>query len=628
MRAALIAILLLISTSDALADIVMAKGTVESVDAESRTITVRRKTASGEKTGSFEVAADAELISGDAAIELNSLKEGDAVTLTYDTAAKHLTKIERIAADEPNKSEELFNGRDLTGWGLKKPKTGGLDSMWVVDPERKVLISPGGNGSNWLESDNSYNDFVLSLDYRFPPGGQVGGNGSGVAVRSAGFTRSGFDPRGIEVELQPNVSEQGSGTLICYECSLKSDNGEVPVGAPIGKLVPTKFVQKPAGQWNKLEVEGVGDRISVKINDELVNEGTGTKILAGRISLRNQSTAIELRNIRLLRLPLDGKPSPSKPKAKKKPKEEVAVTFSALSLTIDADGSGKLIVDSRESADSETEQRRKPIKVKALGDVEVFSEPEGRLRMVYDFSKFKALDQLKSAGLSPDDAILFQQISIDSDEKALVLDPGSLGKVRWRMPRTVKGPLDMRLTLVGGSEGLPELLLGNMEGALIVSLHGNNSPENEAAGTVLVNLKIGKKLTLLVRATQPAGQKKEFEFKLKPEWTQQSTTVFVAYQGEVPIAIPRLELAAEFMPFFGISLTKRGKRVVVDKVFDGSAGAAAGIKAGDTILAINGEASDDVPTALELLGESPLDKDAVIRIERLGKKRTINVTPK
>lgn len=531
------------------------------------------------------------------------------------------------AGDEPNEGDVLFNGKDLTGWGLKKPKTGGLDTMWIVDAEREVLISPGGNGSNWLESDNSYNDFVLSLEYRFPPGGQVGGNGSGVAVRSAGFTRTGFDPRGIEIELQPNPSEQGSGTLICYECSLKNSSGAVPVGAPIGKLAPTKFVQKPVGEWNTLEIEGVGDRIIVKINDEVVNEGSGTKILAGRVSLRNQSTAIEFRNIRLLRLPLDGKPTPSKAKAMKKPKEEVAVTFSAVSLTIGADGSGKLIVDSRETPDPPA-QTGKPVKVAALGDAEVFSEPEGRLRMVYDFSKFKALDQLKSAGLSPDDAILFQQISIDSDENALVLDPGSIAKVRWRMPRTVKGPLDMRMTILGGSEGLPEVLLGNTEGALIVSLHGNNSPENEAAGTVLVNLKTGKKLTPLVRATQPAGQKREFEFKVKPEWTQQPTTVFVAYQGEVPIAIPELELTAAFMPFFGISLTTKGKRVVVDKVLEGSAGAVAGIKAGDTILAINDEATDDVPTAMKLLGESPLDKDAVIQIERFGKKRTINVTPK
>ena len=299
MRAAIITILLLVSTSVSLADIVTAKGTVKSVDAKGRTITVRRNTASGEKTGSFKIAVDAELTSGDGAIELDSLKEGDAVTLTYDTTAKHLTTIERIEADEPNKGEELFNGRDLTGWGLKKPKTGGLDAMWLVDPERRVLVSPGGNGSNWLESDKSYNDFVLSLEYRFPPGGQAGGNGSGVVIRSAGFTASGFDPRGIEIELFPKLKEDGTGTFRCYESPLKTKTGECKSGQPQAALVPTKFVQKPIGTWNRLEIECDSDRISVKINGELVNEGTGMKILAGRVSLRNQSTAIEFRNIRL-----------------------------------------------------------------------------------------------------------------------------------------------------------------------------------------------------------------------------------------------------------------------------------------------------------------------------------------
>ena len=303
MRATIITILLLISTSDSLADTVTAKGTVESVDTEARTITVRRKTASGEKTGSFKVAADAELVVGNQQIDLDSFTTGDAVALTYDTAAKHLTRIERLTEDEPDAGDELFNGKDLTGWGLRKPKAGGLDTMWTVDPERKVLISPAGNGSNWLESDKSYNDFRLSLEYRFPPGGQVGASGSGVAVRSAGFTQGGYDPRGIEIELQPYPSEQGSGTLICYECSLKTSTGQIAgvggVGAPIGKLVASKSVQKPIGTWNKLEIECDSDRISVKINGELVNEGTGMKILAGRVSLRNQSTAVEFRNIRL-----------------------------------------------------------------------------------------------------------------------------------------------------------------------------------------------------------------------------------------------------------------------------------------------------------------------------------------
>ncbi|HQU47237.1 MAG TPA: DUF1080 domain-containing protein, partial [Pirellulales bacterium] len=84
------------------------------------------------------------------------------------------------AADADGNASELFNGKDLTGWSLKKPREIGIDNQWFVDRERKVLISPGGNGSNWLESEMRYKNFLLSLEYRFPPGGQQGGNGSGV----------------------------------------------------------------------------------------------------------------------------------------------------------------------------------------------------------------------------------------------------------------------------------------------------------------------------------------------------------------------------------------------------------------------------------------------------------------
>jgi hypothetical protein len=38
--------------------------------------------------------------------------------------------------------------------------------------------------------------------------------------------------------------------------------------------------------------------------------------------------------------------------------------------------------------------------------------------------------------------------------------------------------------------------------------------------------------------------------------------------------------------------------------------------------------SENQPDIMKILGESPLDKDAVFEIERFGKKQTINVTPK
>ncbi len=322
-------------------------------------------------------------------------------------------------------------------------------------------------------------------------------------------------------------------------------------------------------------------------------------------------------------------PPPVAEAPEKATKEEAALMFSAINLTIGADGSGKLTVDSRDPKDIQAEESKgKSVKIPALGDAEAFSESDGRLRVLYDFSKFKALDQLKGPWLSQDEMTLFKQISIDSDEKALVMNPGSLGKVRLRFPRTVHGPLDMNVLLKGASEGVVQLQFGNGQDVLIVSLHGKNSPEKETAGTVLATLKTGNNFNSLLRASQPVAQKKEFDFKVKPTWNQERTAILVAYQGDVPIAIPRLEVTAKMIPSFGIALAQKGKRVFAEKVLDGSAGAAAGIKAGDTILKINSTESGDLPGAMKLLGESPLDKDAVLVIERFSKKQTINVTPK
>lgn len=438
------------------AETVTATGTIESVDAGKRTITVRRKTAKGEKTAKFAVGAKAEIAVEGQPSALTSLKAGQSVTISYDTAAKQITEITvgsasapsargdgpdgppppddaiafeghsykffrevmtwhqakkrceqlgghlaivgsdpendfimalaksgignlgkqngvwlgatdedregdwrwidgsrfrftnwcqqpkqpnnaggdehylwmwlaqggvwtdqadapkemtayfvcewntaRSRKDRPAAELSLFNGKDLSGWTLKKPRRIGIDDPWLVDRERKVLISPGGNGSNWLESEKSFKNFALKAEYRFPPGGQDAGNGSGIVVRASGLNQTGYDPRGIEIDLHVKVQEQGTGTFRCYECPLKTKRGECPPGQAQAALIPVRHVQKPTGEWNELEIECANDRITVKVNDEVVNEGTGAKIVAGKICLRNQSTTIEFRNLRI-----------------------------------------------------------------------------------------------------------------------------------------------------------------------------------------------------------------------------------------------------------------------------------------------------------------------------------------
>jgi hypothetical protein len=121
-------LLVLISPKSLNAETVTATGTVEAVDAAARTITVRRKTAGGDKMRSFTIAATAEILLGGAPADIGRFRPGQKVEITYDTTAKQVTKLNAQPLDPvadnvpPQGFVALFNGKDLSGWrGVLRP---------------------------------------------------------------------------------------------------------------------------------------------------------------------------------------------------------------------------------------------------------------------------------------------------------------------------------------------------------------------------------------------------------------------------------------------------------------------------------------------------------------------------
>jgi hypothetical protein len=96
------------------AETVTATGTIEAVDAAARTITVRRKTANGEKTAKLAVGPKAEVTDDGQSRDLTSLKAGQEVTITYDKAAKQVTGISVRTASSPSAGDRA-HGADPPG---------------------------------------------------------------------------------------------------------------------------------------------------------------------------------------------------------------------------------------------------------------------------------------------------------------------------------------------------------------------------------------------------------------------------------------------------------------------------------------------------------------------------------
>ncbi len=123
----------------------------------------------------------------------------------------------------------LFNGRDLTGWHAMG------ENQWKA--EAGVLMSPH-SGSN-LVTDQSFKDFKLHIEFRYPKG-----SNSGVYLRGR------------------------------YEVQIIDSKGEEPLkillGAVYGFLTPNEMVAKDAGEWQSYDITLVGRLVTIVANGKTI----------------------------------------------------------------------------------------------------------------------------------------------------------------------------------------------------------------------------------------------------------------------------------------------------------------------------------------------------------------------
>ena len=198
---------------------------------------------------------------------------------------------------ESDNWRSLYNGRDLTGWVPEVPP-GGEGNPQTDWSAGDGAISSLGVGHNWLASEEEFENFTLTFDWRFPTGFQQGVNGSGVVVGVNGLNSILFDPKGIEIDLLPTRQGRPTGTLITYDTALVHAGG---VGSRLGNgtFEPTGDWIRPAGQWNSGTIKCQGNTLTVEINGHEVNSGTAPAGVRGKICLRNQKSRVEFRNLRI-----------------------------------------------------------------------------------------------------------------------------------------------------------------------------------------------------------------------------------------------------------------------------------------------------------------------------------------
>ncbi|MCA9027878.1 MAG: DUF1080 domain-containing protein [Planctomycetaceae bacterium] len=187
-----------------------------------------------------------------------------------------------------SKFKPLYNGKDLTAW-----KTTG---NWIPQEDGSLLIEPRDGEKGWerfdayLWSEKKYRDFVLDVEYAYPPGGN-----SGVYFRVG--DRDDPVKQGIEAQI-----------LDCSEHEGKL--GPHDHGGIIGTAAPSANMSMPPNEWNRMVVTCIGPHLQVELNgtqiiDTMLDQGAmKDRPREGYIGFQDhgQPNNLKFRNIRLREL--------------------------------------------------------------------------------------------------------------------------------------------------------------------------------------------------------------------------------------------------------------------------------------------------------------------------------------
>ena len=202
-----------------------------------------------------------------------------------------------LAPAAGRKTIQLFNGKDLSGWThyLWDGKAGRQDTatpvsaVWSVD--NGVLVCQG-RPTGYIRTNQEFENYRLSLEWRWPEGTARGNNG--VLVHTTTPNALGQWPKSVEVQLA--FGNAGDfwviGTTLDVPDEEKRRQGR-------RYLNLTDNSEKPAGQWNRMEIVCRANEITVHVNGELVNHATNVSERRGAISLQSEGALIHFRNIEL-----------------------------------------------------------------------------------------------------------------------------------------------------------------------------------------------------------------------------------------------------------------------------------------------------------------------------------------
>jgi hypothetical protein len=206
-------------------------------------------------------------------------------------------------SEAKKKSKPLFNGKDLSGWHVDVPSMDTDKSVKNPFIVRNGMLVSLGEPRGHLITDETYKNYRLEVEYRFP--GKPGN--CGILVHSS-IPRALYKmfPKSIEVQM---LSES-AGDFWCIMEDIKTPDMETrrgpkeKWGISEGKARQIKNLtddsEKPLGEWNSMVIECVGNEIKVWVNNDLVNYGYECTASGGQIAVQAEGSEVEFSKLEII----------------------------------------------------------------------------------------------------------------------------------------------------------------------------------------------------------------------------------------------------------------------------------------------------------------------------------------
>ena len=203
---------------------------------------------------------------------------------------------------QEEKTVDLFNGKDLSGWHVDVPAADNrpdIEETFIVRDGNLVSL---GKPNGHLITDAKHKDYRLNIEYRFA--GQPGNCGILVHASKPRALYKMF-PQSIEVQM--NHKHAGDFWCIVEDISVPEmvkrrgpkENWGITEGKARRILNLTDGSEKPVGEWNRMMIECVGDEVKVWVNGDLVNHGNNCTATQGQIALQAEGSEVEIRKFTL-----------------------------------------------------------------------------------------------------------------------------------------------------------------------------------------------------------------------------------------------------------------------------------------------------------------------------------------